>query len=111
MAKLFNDRFHTYTEDQIECNPRTELYEVDENTDGGVDYSFGNPDFSYMQFRSNLVVRWEYTPGSELFLVWTQNRNGSGDPMDDLGSNLSDYLFEQQGHNIFLLKWTYRFIF
>ena len=31
-----------------------------------------NPDFSIVQFNSNLVVRWEYVPGSELFLVWSQ---------------------------------------
>ena len=31
-------------------------------------------DFNYKQFRSNMVLRWEYRPGSALFLVWTQGR-------------------------------------
>ena len=35
-------------------------YFVDETGDGVPDYSFGNPDFNFVQFRSNLVLRWEY---------------------------------------------------
>jgi hypothetical protein len=31
----------------------------------------GNPDFSYRSLRGNAVLRWEYRPGSTLFLVWT----------------------------------------
>jgi len=34
----------------------------------------GNPDFNYKQFRSNAVLRWEYRPGSTLFVVWSQGR-------------------------------------
>ncbi len=34
----------------------------------------GNPDFNVLSFRSNLVLRWEWRPGSTLFLVWQQNR-------------------------------------
>ena len=49
-----------------------DVYAIDENLDGTIDYSFENPDFSYVQFNSNLVLRWEYIPGSELFLVWSQ---------------------------------------
>ena len=34
----------------------------------------GKNDFNVKQFLSNLVVRWEYSPGSTLFLVWSQTR-------------------------------------
>ncbi len=37
--------------------------------DHGLEYSFANPDFAFGQFRSNLVFRWEYLPGSQLYLV------------------------------------------
>ncbi len=37
--------------------------------------SFGNPDFNSFSFRSNLVIRWEWNPGSTIFLVWQQNRD------------------------------------
>lgn len=34
----------------------------------------GNPDFTFASLRGNAVMRWEYAPGSTLFLVWTHNR-------------------------------------
>ena len=30
--------------------------------------------FNVQEFRSNVVFRWEYRPGSTLFLVWSQGR-------------------------------------
>ena len=40
----------------------------------------GNPGgFNVQEFRSNVVFRWEYRPGSTLFLVWSQGREGSAD--------------------------------
>jgi hypothetical protein len=33
--------------------------------------------FNYKQLRSNVVLRWEYRPGSTVYLVWTQGREGS----------------------------------
>ena len=32
--------------------------------------------FNFKQFRSNVVLRWEYLPGSTVYLVWTQGRSG-----------------------------------
>ena len=34
----------------------------------------GNRDFNTKSFRSNVVLRWEWKPGSTLFVVWQQNR-------------------------------------
>lgn len=87
-----------------------DVYEVDENVDGNVDYRFGKPDFNFGQFRSNMVVRWEYIPGSTLFLVWTQEKNGQF--YDDGGPLLSqsNFNFGQKPYNVFLIKFTYRFV-
>ena len=38
-----------------------------------------NPDFNYRSFRTTNVLRWEYRPGSTLFVVWQQAREGSVD--------------------------------
>ncbi len=60
------------------------------------------------QFNSNLVLRWEYRPGSALFLVWTQGRNdyqsvvSPGGVRDDLRQ-----LFSLPANNIFLVKVSY----
>jgi hypothetical protein len=40
-------------------------------------------DFNRLSFRSNLVLRWEWLPGSTAFLIWQQNRTGQ-DPVGRL---------------------------
>jgi hypothetical protein len=84
------------------------MYTVDENNDNTTDYAFGKPDFNFGQFRSNTVLRWEYIPGSTFFLVWTRERNGEFYDSHPEHENYS-FNFDQKGHNIFLLKFTYRF--
>lgn len=111
LAKEFDDRFHLFSDQEITYDTADDEYSVDENMDGITDYSFSNPDFTYLQFRSNLVIRWEYIPGSELYLVWSQGANASGDPMDGIFTSLNDDLFSRQNiRNIFLIKGTYRFV-
>lgn len=108
IAEDINERVSMYTGNQITSS--TDSYLIDENIDGIMDYEIENPDFSFVQFRSNLVVRWEYIPGSEIFLVWSQGVVGSANPYETLGSNLDGQIFGQKKDNTFLLKATYRFI-
>ena len=107
-ARLFHDRFIPLN--NINYNGEAGIYSVDDTGDGIEDYAFDNPDFSFMQFRSNLVARWEYVPGSELFLVFAQSTNNSGDPQEDILPSLTDNLFNNKPTNIFVIKWTYRFL-
>jgi hypothetical protein len=37
-------------------------------------YDFYNPDFNFGEFRSNLVLKWDYNLGSVFYFVWTHNR-------------------------------------
>jgi len=46
-------------------------------TDGASSFTLGNRDFHVLSFRSNVVMRWEWTPGSTIFVVWQQNRRTS----------------------------------
>lgn len=103
-------RASRYEERFIPLNPvlTNNLYEVDENGDNVMDYSFGRPDFNFGQFRSNMVLRWEYIPGSTFFLVWSRERNGAFYDHDPNHRNYS-FDFTEQGHNVFLMKYTYRF--
>ena len=110
LAKKFDDRFAIFSPAQISfVNDR---YYVDENADSSPDYSFAKPDLNFVQFRSNLVVRWEYKPGSELYLVWSQgNTPNAADELDKpIFESLFDNAFAGQARNIFLVKWTYRFL-
>jgi len=73
------------------------------------DYSFRNPDFNFNQFRSNLVFRWEYKPGSQIFLVWSNERtdwlNPGNEPLHSAAGRLSN----TAPNNIFLIKFNYWF--
>lgn len=101
-------QFHEFTEDQISYDPQTETYAVSENGNGIVDYSFENPDFSFFEFRSNFVVRWEYIPGSTAYFVWSQGRTGDTPNGDFTLSDHLNHLIDVDPSNIFLIKFSYR---
>ncbi|HTS87087.1 MAG TPA: DUF5916 domain-containing protein [Gemmatimonadales bacterium] len=64
--------------------------------------------FDFMQFRSNVVFRWEYRRGSTLYLVWSQGRQNSltAEGTDTFWGDLNN-LFAQRPDNTFLLKVSY----
>ena len=111
LNKEYDNRFTRFTPTQITFNGG--VYNVDENGDALTDYSFGAPDFNFVQFRSNMIVRWEYRPGSELYLVWSQSNTADafGELTTPIFESLADNAFAgDQSRNIFLVKWTYRFL-
>ena len=110
VADYYGDRISLFQPNQISFMEVDETYSVDEDNDGTSDYSFQNPDFSQVAFNSNLVVRWEYIPGSEIFLVWSQGIFGNANTRDDLFAGINDQLFNRKPENIFLIKATYRFV-
>jgi hypothetical protein len=67
----------------------------------------GNPDFNFKSLRGNAIMRWEYTAGSTLFLVWTQERTDEENVGDFNFSRSSSRLFDVRPKNIFLAKLTY----
>ncbi len=107
-ASEFEDRFTEFQPNQISYASGN--YSIDENLDGIEDYSFFEPDFAFVQFRSNLVLRWEYIPGSEFFLVWSQDVSQSGDYNEGLFEGLQSNILNSKPQNIFLVKLTYRFV-
>lgn len=100
-ARRYADRFETLAwrraGDEV-------LLDVDGDGD---EESLDRPDFNFKQFRSNTVLRWEYRPGSVLFLVWSQGRDHSvEDGSFDLGRDVGD-LFGADPENVFMLKLSY----
>jgi hypothetical protein len=107
-SETYNNRFQHIP---IECiSVNDDEYLVDEARDGTTDYNFDKPDFNFGQFRSNMVIRWEYIPGSTLFLVWNSERNGSFYDADPAHEKYS-FQFTEKANNIFVLKFAYRFVF
>jgi hypothetical protein len=70
-------------------------------------FSFANPDLNVRSLRGNAVLRWEYRPGSTLFLVWQQQRAGGETFGDfDFGRDAAG-IFRERADNIFVIKASY----
>jgi hypothetical protein len=83
--------------------------EVDADGAGGPApaYTFDNPTFTFRSLRGNAVFRWEYRPGSTLFLVWTRSGNSSlSRGQIDFGTD-AGALFQGASENVFLVKVNY----
>jgi len=84
------------------------LYTIDPDGAGPAKaFSLGNPDFNIRSLRGNAVLRWEYRPGSSVYLVWQQRRyhrvpTGEFDFQGDV-----DALFNTPSENVFALKVSY----
>lgn len=102
-ATAYADRFHRIAAPEIEYVPDTNAYRVEE---GGAVYTFGNPDFGFRQFRSNLVARWEFSPGSALYVVWSQERTENGISGESLTGSLRS-LGSAPAANVLLVKLSY----
>jgi hypothetical protein len=56
------------------CSDSNGVRYVDFDGDGSSDYSFAERDFNVRSLRGNAVLRWEFRPGSTLFLVWQRRQ-------------------------------------
>ncbi|MBQ7823795.1 MAG: carbohydrate binding family 9 domain-containing protein [Bacteroidaceae bacterium] len=100
----YDKRFHTFTQDEI--SKADDIYHV---TRKNRQYSFKNPNFNFNEFRSNLVARWEYLPGSTLYFVWEHRMsNRDAGLYYRWGDNL-DRMFNLPSTNTFMIKLNYWF--
>jgi hypothetical protein len=67
----------------------------------------GNPDFNYKSFRTTNVLRWEYKPGSTLFVVWQQGREDSASRGDFRFGRDFGGIFGTPATNVLLVKLAY----
>jgi hypothetical protein len=105
-ARNLEDRYHAFSDTEIAYDDPSGSYIVNEGT---ANYSFNNPDFSFREFRSNLVARWEYKPGSIFYLVWENNRRSRDNTyLPAFDHNFND-LFSTEPTNVIMLKLCYWF--
>ena len=99
--------FEVYGRDKGTITQGTDgRYTVDPG-DGGATFSFGERDFNQRSLRGNAVLRWEYRPGSAIFLVWQQSRFDRI-PEGEFSFNRDfDELWSTRPENVFVLKATY----
>ena len=102
LASNYSDRFQEFTPDEI--NSTDGIYNISNPNASG---TFKDPNFSFNEFRSNLVARWEYLPGSTVYLVWEHNRSGRMPIYQPgWGSNI-DQIWGIAPTNTFMLKVNY----
>ncbi|MBI4410032.1 MAG: hypothetical protein HY561_10015, partial [Gemmatimonadetes bacterium] len=83
-------------------------YDVDPDGAGpAAAFSVAEPDFNVRSLRGNAVLRWEYRPGSVLYLVWQQNRSGFAPTGEFDFRRDARGIFRAPGTNLFLVKVTY----
>ena len=103
-SKRFIERFYSFSSNEIvNADGR---YHVSENGDT---YSFASPDFSFNEFRSNLVFRWEYLPGSTLYFAWVHSISGRDNLYVSGWRDNLDMMFGLPSINMFLVKMNFWF--
>jgi hypothetical protein len=105
--RVFNEAAGEIT--PITSGGETTGYRITPNaSDRSFSFTIPNRDFNLRSLRGNAVYRWEYRPGSTLYVVWTQSRE---DFVPNMGT--FDYtrdreaLFAAHPDNIFLVKVNY----
>ena len=108
MDKKYDNRFYLVQPAELAYNAEDNAYTVNE-THTGNRYTFDNPDFSFREFRFNLVARWEYKPNSILYLVWAQDRSGRASEYIPSFSQNAKALFNYYPGNVLMVKLNYWF--
>jgi hypothetical protein len=82
----------------------TGVYEVNDGTES---FTFSAEDFGVRSFRSNVVLRWEFRPGSTFYLVWQQDRFGFEEPGRKVRLKSLEQAISADGVNFFAVKMSY----
>jgi hypothetical protein len=102
--------FATYGVDVGTIAKQDDEYRIDPDGLGPApQFTMRDRSFTTRSLRGNAVLRWEYRPGSTLYVVWQQERLNPA-LMDDFSvRNALGSLFEGESNNLFVVKWSYRF--
>ncbi|GIW53336.1 MAG: hypothetical protein KatS3mg081_2691 [Gemmatimonadales bacterium] len=106
-APSYAARFDPLESDRMVRPGEGEEISVDVDRNGSADFTIPEPDFRVAALRTNAVLRWEFLPGSTLYLVWQQNReervpDGSLDFARALGDS-----FTAKGQQVVAMKVAY----
>jgi hypothetical protein len=93
---------------QLSATPRADAYDDRYAAYGDTAVTNHPGGFNFKEFQSNVVFRWEYRPGSTLFLVWNEGRQGSVPTQGthDFTGDVRD-LMRLHPANTFLVKLSY----
>jgi hypothetical protein len=111
LARAGTRSFNVYGQDNgssVEYRPDLDPYRpwlvTPDGSDPGNTFQLADRDFNFKSLKVNLVLRWEYGPGSTFYFVWTQDRANFEDPGSfDLGRDTRS-LLDAPGQDIFMVK-------
>lgn len=106
-AAEYFDQFDMLDANRVTRGGAGTQVQVDVDGNGSTDLSFGEPDRRVTSLRTNVVLRWEFLPGSTAYLVWNQNRAEDVfapdlQTLDGLGRS-----FSATGRHVLALKISY----
>ncbi len=110
LEKPNSEEYHVYEDNGalINYNSEDDEYIVDPDGSGPAEqFTFSNPDFNFKSLRGNVVLRWEYLPGSVFYFVWTHNKINEDDPGKFRFSRDFGNLWNSEADNVFLIKFSY----
>lgn len=77
--------------------------------EGDDSYRIYNPNFIFKEFNSNLVARWEFRPGSTVYLVWNRTISDYQYDYDSSITNVFGNILGSESQNVFMVKFSYWF--
>ena len=103
----FGRQYRTLTPAELGAADESGARAVDLDGDDVAEFRFANPDFGVKHFNSTAVLRWEYRPGSTVFVVWGHGRSHvSADGRAHLRRDALD-LLAAPGTNVLMIKASY----
>jgi hypothetical protein len=107
LARPRSYAFTAYPDPAPTADPNRIVVDPDGAAGPAAGHEIDDPNFSLASLRGNAVLRWEYSPGSTLFLVWTQNRSDTQSIGTFRTGPALDRLFGATADNIFMVKVSY----
>ena len=77
--------------------------------DRGTSFSISEPDYTVASLRSTAVLRWEFRPGSTLYVAWQQDRGGATSPLAQPLHSALKGPFDQSAIHTLAIKLSYWF--
>lgn len=89
----------------VDASGNVQRYTIDPDGAGPANsFALSNPDFNFRSLRGSVVYRWEYRPGSSLYVVWTQQRSDQASVGDFDFARDRTALLSAHPDNILLVK-------
>lgn len=107
-AARAEQRVTAFAPGQVGRDAIAHRYAIDLDGDGTSDAVFADPSFNAKELNANAVLRWQFRPGSTLFVVWSQQRSARTSDGSFALARDTGRVFRVPATNTLLVKLSYR---